>query len=240
MACIVTTSWDDGDIRDTRLADLLDKYNIKGTFYLSRDYRRPRVSDAAIREIAKRHEIGAHTLSHPNLTEIERDVKQEEIQGGKKWLEDVLGKPIDTFCYPGGQSDDETIAAVKEAGFISGRTTKAPVVGEPFDPYRFGVSMTLFPYPFTISEKIGTVTYRTLGFEPWHLHAALEKRALELFEHARKENGIFHLYGHSWANTKYGLWPVLERILCAIGGSKDCEYLTNGEVIKRVLKTGNK
>ena len=32
---IVTTSWDDGHKLDLKLAALLKKYNIKGTFYIS-------------------------------------------------------------------------------------------------------------------------------------------------------------------------------------------------------------
>ena len=34
----ITTSWDDGHTLDLRLADLLDKYDLRGTFYVARDY----------------------------------------------------------------------------------------------------------------------------------------------------------------------------------------------------------
>ena len=41
-----------------------------------------------------RHEIGAHTLTHPDLTRLSRAAKKDEIEGGKKWLEDVIGDPV--------------------------------------------------------------------------------------------------------------------------------------------------
>jgi len=234
MSAIITTSWDDGDALDTRVAQMLDGYGVRGTFYIARDYRSPRVSDEAIRAIGKRHEIAAHTLTHPVLTALPREEKRKEIEGGKKWLEEMIGKPVEMFCYPGGRYDEETITVVREAGFIGARTTKPPIAAEPFDPFRLGVSMTLFPYPFVFKEKVGVVAYRATGREPWQLHKALEQRALRLFEEARAGNGIFHIYGHSWANTTYGLWPVLERILEQIGGRQDCEYLTNGELLRRL------
>ena len=38
---IVTTSWDDGQKVDLKLAKLLIKYDVKGTFYITKSYRDP-------------------------------------------------------------------------------------------------------------------------------------------------------------------------------------------------------
>lgn len=37
-ACIVTTSWDDGQTFDEKLSSLLLKYGVKGTFYIPRKW----------------------------------------------------------------------------------------------------------------------------------------------------------------------------------------------------------
>lgn len=66
---IVTTSWDDGSYLDLRLSSLLDKYGIKGTFYISPyyEYRERSLTENEIILLSKRGEIGAHTLTHPYL-----------------------------------------------------------------------------------------------------------------------------------------------------------------------------
>src|SRR3989344_5582292 len=98
----VTTSWDDGDVLDERLAAMLEKYGLKGTFYIPRDYWGERLSDDAIRALSEKFEIGAHTLTHADLTKLSLDEAEKEIRGSKQWLEEVTGKPVGMFCYPRG------------------------------------------------------------------------------------------------------------------------------------------
>ncbi|MDZ4227082.1 MAG: polysaccharide deacetylase family protein [Patescibacteria group bacterium] len=245
--CIVTTSWDDGDALDMRVAEMLDRFGVKGTFYIPREYGSRHISDDRLRALAKRHEIGSHTLTHPNMTTISREQKYAEASGSRKWLEDITGKPVEMFCYPGGQYDEETIDVVREAGYKGARTAKLPVVPHPFDPHRLGVSLTFFPRPFTRADY-GRAAYRRLlapmapvlpafvSGESWQKYSSFGQRIIDLFEKAHRENGVFHIYGHSWANTRYGLWSLLERVLTHIGGREDCEYLTNGEVVERLSK----
>src|SRR3989344_8813568 len=120
----VTTSWDDGDSLDLRLSRLLTQYNLKGTFYISECYRPKRLSNQEIQEIAKVHEIGGHTLTHPDLRALAPEKKGEEIEGSKRWLENLLGSEIKMFCYPKGLYDEAVVSAVKEAGFRGARTTE--------------------------------------------------------------------------------------------------------------------
>ena len=63
---IVTTSWDDGDPQDLRVAELLDSRGLKGTFYvpiIGYDGRRI-LEPAELRSLASGgFEIGAHGVS---------------------------------------------------------------------------------------------------------------------------------------------------------------------------------
>ena len=93
---IITTSWDDGHKLDLKLAKILQKYNIKGTFCISPNNRewnkKDLLSDKEIKQLSQDFEIGAHTMTHPLLTKIsERDAIQE-IRDSKIFLEKLIRK----------------------------------------------------------------------------------------------------------------------------------------------------
>jgi peptidoglycan/xylan/chitin deacetylase (PgdA/CDA1 family) len=62
-------------------------------------------------------EIGAHTVTHPVLTNLSQAAQKEEIQQSKLQLEAVLGRPVTSFSYPNGSFSRVTRALVWEAGF---------------------------------------------------------------------------------------------------------------------------
>jgi len=65
---IVTTSWDDGDFADLKLAELLHSKGIHGTFYIPINYRDRPLEHSEIRTLASAgFEIGAHGFSHRSL-----------------------------------------------------------------------------------------------------------------------------------------------------------------------------
>lgn len=67
--------------------------------------------------------IGSHTLTHPFLTRISPSEARKEIEASKKLLEDKLGIPIDSFCYPYGDYNQEIKKMVAEAGYRYAYTT---------------------------------------------------------------------------------------------------------------------
>ena len=62
-------------------------------------------------------EIGAHSLTHPDLTSLGGPRLDEEVTGARRRLEDRLGIPIASFAYPYNQHDERTDAAVAAAGY---------------------------------------------------------------------------------------------------------------------------
>lgn len=62
-------------------------------------------------------EIGAHTVSHPMLTALASDEQQAEIRMSRVELESIVGKPVDSFAYPYGMYNAETVRGVHDAGF---------------------------------------------------------------------------------------------------------------------------
>ncbi len=125
---IVTTSWDDGHKLDLRLSALLKKYRIKATLYIAPEDHEfapeNRLSDEDISQLAEDFEIGAHTLSHPILTQISLDAAQTEILGSKTYLERLAGKPVRSFCYPHGLYNTQLKDILRSAGFTYARTVE--------------------------------------------------------------------------------------------------------------------
>ncbi len=76
------------------------------------------MNKAQIQEL-QRHgfEIGAHTLSHPDLSKLSCEEAWEEIELSRLALKDELGVAPITFCYPYGGLTRTTKELVKKSGF---------------------------------------------------------------------------------------------------------------------------
>lgn len=65
--------------------------------------RQLHMNAAQIREVAGRgHEIGSHTLTHPNLTFLNDPDLVMELRDSKRLLEDLTGKPVTSLSFPFG------------------------------------------------------------------------------------------------------------------------------------------
>jgi len=72
--------------------------------------------------------VGAHTVSHPWLTELTPSELAREIADSKATCEDLLGHPVSTFAYPFGVYDAASLAAVAAQGFsLACSTVPTPV-----------------------------------------------------------------------------------------------------------------
>jgi peptidoglycan/xylan/chitin deacetylase (PgdA/CDA1 family) len=88
------------------------------------DVREPIMDAGQVRDwIASGQQIGAHTQTHPRLTQIPSAAAREEIFASKKSLEDRFGIPIDHFCYPYGDWNEPVRDLVIAAGYKSACTT---------------------------------------------------------------------------------------------------------------------
>jgi peptidoglycan/xylan/chitin deacetylase (PgdA/CDA1 family) len=88
-------------------------------------------------------EIGAHTMSHPDLTSLSQAEAKGEIEGCKLKLEEFLGRDVKSFCYPYGTVSESARDMVARAGY-SFACTLASGMGRPDkDPLmlsRFGMN----------------------------------------------------------------------------------------------------
>ena len=73
----------------------------------------------------KGFELGAHTRTHPVLTELPRKKLDAEIAGSRADLAQRLGAPPSAFAYPYGKWNLTTAEAARRAGFSSALTVSA-------------------------------------------------------------------------------------------------------------------
>jgi peptidoglycan/xylan/chitin deacetylase (PgdA/CDA1 family)/GT2 family glycosyltransferase len=69
-------------------------------------------------------DIGAHTVSHPRLTELSAERAQREIKGSREQLQHELGTSVESFAYPFGVFDVSVAKLTEEAGFVAACSVK--------------------------------------------------------------------------------------------------------------------
>lgn len=67
--------------------------------------------------------IGSHTITHPYLSKLSYEQLSHEVIDSKKIIEDHLGIVVKHFASPFGYSDDALVSLLKQAGYVTGRTT---------------------------------------------------------------------------------------------------------------------
>ena len=234
MTRTITTSWDDGHPCDRRLADLLGKYNLKGTFYVpQQNPEHPVMSEPEIAELGRHFEIGGHTLRHRNLRRLSSRDAQAEINGSFQWLRSLLQKDPISFCPPFGAYSQQSLAAIYAAGFKVVRTVELlspdqrrgliPTTIQMFDH----TPLTLFKH----LVKRGRVRNLRLWIGS-HFAADTYRLVDHYLEFLATHSGTLHLWGHSWEIDQHAYWDKLERIFSAISRLPEFTYVENGDLAK--------
>jgi peptidoglycan/xylan/chitin deacetylase (PgdA/CDA1 family) len=117
----VALTFDDGYTNFyTNVLPLLKKYNAKASVYIMTGVRSERYLTAEqIKEIDQSGlvEVGSHTKYHINLATASSSEAMKELTESKLFLENILGKQIDTIAYPFGSYNQEVIEQVKAVGY---------------------------------------------------------------------------------------------------------------------------
>lgn len=236
----ITTSWDDGHSLDQRLAARLDRYDLRGTFYIARDYLPDRLTASQIAALAARHEIGAHSLTHPDLTALPPDRAYHEIAGSGAWVAAITGRPVTAFCPPCGLVNDTVRDLIAAAGYEVARTTQLYHLAASGDPLRLPTTTCAEPFPFlpagSLRERLQPLRYVRRFVVPLRIPLAALRSwsalALALLDRAAATGGVWHLWGHSWEIERYGLWDDLDRVLAATRRYPHARRVTNTELVR--------
>ncbi len=128
----------------------------------------PLMDSGQIREwLAEGHEIGSHSMTHRNLSNLGEPEARRQILDSKKKLEDLFGIPIRHFCYPHGRANAISEALVEEAGYETACTTRFGVNGP---GQNLNALHRIFPLSITdLLGKIGHRLCRKVGFNPMNI-----------------------------------------------------------------------
>jgi len=187
------SSWDDGRKEDIGLSMMLKQFKIPAIFFIPSNCQ---LTEGQIKDLSKHFGIGGHTQSHPEDMKLLSSERQfDEIRDNKVWLEKIVGKELEWFCYPSGRYNEITIEAVKRAGFKYARTVVPLCISKPIDNFRIATTIHVHPNKREYEERNWIDV------------------AKEYYQKAKKEEGLFHLWGHSFELEKYQIWEELDDFL---------------------------
>jgi peptidoglycan/xylan/chitin deacetylase (PgdA/CDA1 family) len=81
------------------------------------------MSKAQIRDLSQNNmEVASHTWNHLSLAKAGRKTVFSELERSKKYLEDIIGKSVTSFCYPNGElpkclKDEDLRDIFREIGY---------------------------------------------------------------------------------------------------------------------------
>lgn len=221
----VTFSYDDGVTQDIRLVEILNRYNLKATFNLNSELLgkdgsldilgkrilRNKVQPHEITEIYKGHEIAAHTLTHPDMTEMPADEVIRQVEQDRLNLSELSGTEVIGMAYPGRQPNyNSRIARIIKngTGVKYARTT---------------ICNKDFSYQNDLYEFHPSVFHRD-----WDQLYKLAEKFVELDPKSEK---IFYIWGHSYEFDINDEWDKFEEFCKYIANRSDIFYGTNKEIL---------
>lgn len=219
--------WDDGDVDDIRLVEILRKHGAKATFNIcpggAQSERRKahdfggqydvyRLSLDEMPQVYEGFCIGGHTMTHPNLPAIDPELAFAELVDCKQAIETHFGQTACGMAYPCGQYDDAVKELVRKAGYLYART-------------------------------VGNVELTLNAEDPMALHTHCHFLAAtfwDRFEAVKAVDGDFYFWGHTFElMNDDARWQALDAMIGRLTDDPATEwidvrdlFMTSGNEIK--------
>lgn len=220
----VTFSFDDGNIDDVRLIELLKKYGLKATFNLnsgsisyahSWEYWNKtqihHINYFDYPDLYDGFEIAAHTHTHPDLTKIDRSTIFNEWRLDIKILEFLYNCKIEGAALPFGRWDKNTYECLEQEGILYCRTT---AVTHKFD----------LPTNLMLNPTCKFIDKDLMNLAETFVNLPDDKPSL------------FYIYGHSYELEKEEDWQKFESFCKYISSRGNICYDTNINIVKKIIE----
>ena len=203
----LTMSYDDGTIHDRRLAEIFDKYGIRGSFHLNSGNlgKENRITAEELPTLFANHEISLHSLTHPSLEFCSKETIIAQIMQDRANLERAAGYVVRGMSYPNGSYNAEVIEILRACGVVCNRTVAA-----------------------THNFKLPT------DFLAWHPTCHHRDNSLELLDTFLKRDryllDCLFVWGHSYEFDRQNNWELIEEFCKRAAGDETIWYATNIEI----------
>ncbi len=189
----ICITFDDGYENNYEIAwPILKKWNYPAHFFLTSKYLNrnqritknnqqfdiPYMDEQMIKDlIANGCSIGAHSVSHSNLTACSEEKCFDELIQSKNELERTFSVPINTFSYPYSYYDKRVIKAVKKSGYDYAFSLEYRSIKSINSKMRYRISRMVIHD----NENIDKFTKKLSGNYDWVYFYTNIKRNLSIF-----------------------------------------------------------
>lgn len=219
----LTFSYDDAVSQDIRLIEIFNRYGLKCTFNMNSEllgvngtlirdgvevtHYKNKPED--IRYIYDGHEVAAHSLTHPFLSDLPDDEIIRQVEQDRLNLSELVGYEVCGFAYPcsSPKNDPRTIEIVRQKTDVR--------------------------YARTVETTMSFAPQKDLYFVRGSIyhHAQWDK----LFEMGERflaaEEGEFYIWGHSYEFDIFPeRWGIFEEFCKMMSSRPDIFYGTNKEL----------
>ena len=220
-------TYDDGVLQDIRFVELLNQYQLKGTFNLNSllletefewthesgcIVKRLKIDD--IQSLYTGHEIASHTLTHPYMDHLTKEEILHELSKDKANLERIFSKEVKGFAVPFDYYSELIKKCVKECGFEYARISE--------ESYSFRPQNDFYKWRATV----------------FHCDDKLEG-LVQQFVETDEELAMFQIVGHTYDLDIENKWNIIENVFEVISKQEDILPMTMIEIID-YLKAMNK
>ena len=174
-----------------------------------------RINVDEIKELYRGHEVAIHSLNHPYLEKLSRELVIKEIFEDRKNLEKTFGYMVRGMAYPYGTYNETVLEVLKTCGIEYSRTTA--------ENERFNLPKNYLEWDPTCHHK----------------NSKLMDLAKAFINNQFESQSLFYVWGHSYEFDVDDNWKVIEKFSDEVSNRKDIWYATNIEVVDylNALKT---
>lgn len=210
----LTFSYDDNQIFDRRLIEILNQYGLCGTFHVNagrvgfKNEADAFITWEELPELYKGHEVSCHGLNHPYFTRLPKGKMLYEISEDKRQLESAVHYVVRGMSYPFGEYSGEVIQVMEAAGMEYSRTVE---------------STGSFIWPGEFMKWHPTC----------HHNAAFQNnKLLDRFINASPYSylPLFYIWGHSFEFDRENTWGEMEELCRQLSGHEDIWYASNIQI----------
>lgn len=219
----ITFSYDDGVIQDDRLINIFNKYNLKCTFNINSQLlgRSDHVASYGttvnhikfkpeeIEKVYQGHEVAVHTLTHPNLSTLDKADIIRQVEEDRVNLSRLAGYEVHGMAYPGGHVDKRVADIIKKETNVKYARTIIPT-------YSFDLQDDLYCFNPTVHHA------------KWKELYELVKKFIDL---KTEKPALFFIWGHSYEFDAQNTWEQFEDVCKDLSNRDDVFYGTNREVL---------